>query len=78
MDTVVLGGTHQVNDYNTTPDAGDRKLILNGCRQLMPGIVCGREIREMVGLRPGRSSVRLEIEPTGQINFGFKRYQLTY
>ncbi|CAD7087070.1 unnamed protein product [Hermetia illucens] len=64
VDTVVLGGTHQVNDYNTTPDAGDRKLILNGCRQLMPGIVCGREIREMVGLRPGRSSVRLEIEPT--------------
>lgn len=58
--TIVLGGTHQLNDYNRNVDAGDRKFIYEGCIALNASIKRAEIIKEMVGLRPGRNQVRLE------------------
>lgn len=60
MNTIILGGTHQENDYNTNIDVGDRKFIYEGCCRMMPSIKGADIVKEMVGLRPGRSKVRLE------------------
>lgn len=60
MHTVILGGTHQANDYNTNVDVDDRKFIYGGCCRLNASIKRVEVIKEMVGLRPGRSKVRLE------------------
>lgn len=60
MHTVILGGTHQENDYNTNVDADDKKFIYEGCSQLIPSIKNAKIVNEMVGLRPGRTEVRLE------------------
>lgn len=60
MHTVILGGTHQENDYNTNVDADDRKFIYEGCSELIPSIKRAKIVNEMVGLRPGRTEVRLE------------------
>lgn len=59
-DVVILGGTHQENDYNTHVNADDTKFIYDGCMKLLPSIKRAQIIKEMAGLRPGRSSVRLE------------------
>ncbi|XP_055608509.1 D-aspartate oxidase-like [Uranotaenia lowii] len=61
-ETVVLGGTHQMNDFNRTRNLEDSKFILDGCERMMPSLKRATKIKEWVGLRPGRSSVRLELE----------------
>ncbi|PSN50883.1 D-aspartate oxidase [Blattella germanica] len=38
MDAVILGGTHQQDDWNTNPDPKDSKAILEGCSRLIPGL----------------------------------------
>lgn len=58
--TAVLGGTHQMNDYNTAVNESDTKFIYEGCAQMIPSIKHAKIIDEMVGLRPGRTYVRLE------------------
>lgn len=60
MNTVILGGTHQVNDYNTNVDVDDRKFIYDGCMKINPAIKGAEIVLEKVGLRPGRNRVRLE------------------
>lgn len=60
MDTVVLGGTHQENDYNTNVNDDDTHFIYDGCAKLIPSIKRGTVCAEKVGLRPGRNRVRLE------------------
>lgn len=60
MNTVVLGGTHQENDYNTNVNDDDTHFIYDGCIKLIPSIKRAEIVMEKVGLRPGRSSVRLE------------------
>ncbi|XP_055294813.1 D-aspartate oxidase-like [Sitodiplosis mosellana] len=60
MHTIILGGTHQLNDYNQNVDAGDRKFIYEGCIGMNASIKRAEIVKEMVGLRPGRSQVRLE------------------
>lgn len=60
MNSVILGGTHQENDYNTNVDVDDRNFIYNGCIRLMPSIKGAEIVGEKVGLRPGRDKVRLE------------------
>lgn len=62
MHTVILGGTHQENDYNTNVDVDDRKFIREGCYRLMPSMRQAEIANEMVGLRPGRSEVRLKYD----------------
>lgn len=60
MNTVVLGGTHQIDDYNTAVSEDDRKFIYDGCIGMNTSIKNAKIVKEMVGLRPFRSSVRLE------------------
>ncbi|XP_076641847.1 D-aspartate oxidase-like [Halictus rubicundus] len=62
IDTTVLGGTHQENDYDRTPREEDSKFIYEGCRRILPSLEGVKLVKEWVGLRPGRPSVRLESE----------------
>lgn len=62
---VVLGGTHQENDFNETIDEQDRKRIVEGCFRYIPTLSKAVFIENRVGLRPGRSQIRLEIELLG-------------
>lgn len=59
---VVLGGTHQVNDYNTNVDVDDKAFIYDGCIRMIPSIKRAEIAMEKVGLRPGRNKVRIERE----------------
>lgn len=61
-DCVILGGTHQVDDYSTNVSPADSTFIFNGCQQIFPSLINSETISEVVGLRPGREAVRLEIE----------------
>jgi D-amino-acid oxidase len=61
-DCVVLGGTHQIEDYNTKVSPNDSAFIFRGCQRLFPTLVNAETLSEVVGLRPGRESVRLETE----------------
>lgn len=62
METVVLGGTAQVDDYNLNASDDDSKFIRAGCLNLDPSITNSNLIKEWVGLRPGRDTVRIEEE----------------
>ncbi|RZB40693.1 DAO domain containing protein [Asbolus verrucosus] len=59
---VILGGTHQVDDYNTNIDEDDKRKILSGCCKLVPSLEKAPVIKHSAGLRPGRSQVRIELE----------------
>lgn len=60
MHTIILGGTHQLDDYNRKVDAADTKFIYEGCIKMNASINRAKIVKEMVGLRPGRVQVRLE------------------
>lgn len=60
MHTVVLGGTSQVNNYSLNVCAKDRRHIYEGCVKLNPSVKDAEIVEDMVGLRPGRTEVRLE------------------
>ncbi|XP_076303870.1 D-aspartate oxidase-like [Lasioglossum baleicum] len=62
INTMVLGGTHQENDYDCTPRKEDSEFIYEGCRRILPALKGLESVKEWVGLRPGRASVRLESE----------------
>lgn len=59
---VILGGTATVGDWDRTPNAEDTKRIVERCSELVPEIAASRVLGAAVGLRPGRSEVRLELE----------------
>jgi D-amino-acid oxidase len=60
---VVLGGTYQEGDWNTTPDPGTRDAILARCRALVPELAGAPVLGERVGLRPARrGGPRVEAE----------------
>ena len=59
---VVLGGTAYENDTNTQVDDKDVQHILQSCCEIMPSLKEAQHICHWVGIRPGRSSVRLERE----------------
>ncbi|XP_048762325.1 D-amino-acid oxidase-like isoform X3 [Ostrea edulis] len=62
-DAVVLGGTGQEGNWNTGVDDEDRKMILEGCVEMMPSLKEAEVVRHWTGLRPHRTSgVRLETE----------------
>ncbi|EDW87833.1 D-aspartate oxidase [Drosophila yakuba] len=65
-ESVVLGGTHQERDYNTQVCQKDRRMIVNGCRRYIPGLEHTECLFDWVGLRPGRSQLRLEAERRGR------------
>lgn len=72
---MVLGGTHQLNDFNTSIYGEDTEFIFNGCREIIPGLKNAPTLFQWTGLRPGRDEVRLEPEvlPNGKVlvhNYG--------
>uniref|UniRef100_A0A182M103 FAD dependent oxidoreductase domain-containing protein n=1 Tax=Anopheles culicifacies TaxID=139723 RepID=A0A182M103_9DIPT len=61
-ETVILGGTHQMNDFNRNVARDDSRFIFDGCERMLPSLRSANVTNEWVGLRPGRDSVRLEME----------------
>jgi len=59
---MILGGVAQSNDWSLDTRIEDREHILEKCIKLIPELKNAEIIEDMVGLRPGRSEVRLEKE----------------
>jgi D-amino-acid oxidase len=66
VETVVLGGTAEVGATELQPDPETAEGIRKRCAALVPALVDARVLEHRVGLRPGRSSVRLEREERAQ------------
>ncbi|MFJ6622703.1 FAD-dependent oxidoreductase [Kitasatospora sp. NPDC091335] len=70
---VVLGGTFEEDDWNTTPDPATAEAILARCTAHVPALREARVIRYAAGLRPARhGGPRLEADPDGRTvhNYG--------
>ena len=64
-DSVVLGGTFQLNDWNTTPTDTDTDHIRRTCARILPALRYVKDGKEQAGLRPCRDDgIRLEHELT--------------
>lgn len=61
-DDVILGGTLDANEWDTRVDAGTAAGIVQRCLDLVPALAQSTVLEHLVGLRPGRPSVRLEAE----------------
>jgi D-amino-acid oxidase len=61
-DDVVLGGTSEVGDDDLSVRPEATASILARCIALAPSLAGAPVVAQVVGLRPGRSSVRLEAE----------------
>jgi D-amino-acid oxidase len=59
----ILGGTAQENDWSLEQNMDTAAAIIERCAQLVPEVRDCKVIEHLVGLRPGRSTVRLEAEP---------------
>jgi len=70
QESVVVGGTHQANDWDLIPREEDKIFIREGGKCLDPSIAAAKEINHWVGLRPGRSLVRLERQGRLVHNYG--------
>jgi D-amino-acid oxidase len=62
---IVLGGTAQENDWELSIRSADREEILRKAAALNPAFANVEIVSEGVGLRPVRSTVRLEAERIG-------------
>jgi D-amino-acid oxidase len=58
----ILGGVAQVGNWSLEPDEATAQGIIERCALLAPEVREARIVEHLVGLRPGRSSVRLEKE----------------
>jgi D-amino-acid oxidase len=58
----VVGGTDVEGEWDRRPDLRIAAEILRRAEALMPEIAGARVLAHRVGLRPGRSEVRLEAE----------------
>jgi D-amino-acid oxidase len=65
LDTVVLGGTQQPDDWTLEPDQAIAERIVRRCVVIEPRLAGADIIAHRVGLRPVRPSVRLETEDLG-------------
>ena len=63
-DNVLLGGTEDIGDWSEHVDPLVSKGIMERCCKYFPGLSTAPVIREVVGLRPGRKTVRLEVDNT--------------
>ncbi|MFK7849308.1 MAG: FAD-dependent oxidoreductase [Rhodothermales bacterium] len=59
---VILGGTAQEGDWDRVPREADTAIIVERCRSIVPAIAGSEVLGATVGLRPGRETVRLELE----------------
>ncbi|GAB3238935.1 FAD-dependent oxidoreductase [Kineosporia babensis] len=57
---VVVGGTAQDNNFDTTPDQVLAEQILQRAKELVPALGRATVLAHRVGLRPARPAVRLE------------------
>lgn len=60
--SVVLGGTYQLDNFNTNVNEKDKQKILNGCYRYVPSLKNAQILKHSAGLRPSRIQVRLEAE----------------
>jgi D-amino-acid oxidase len=65
-ESVVLGGTAEIGSTDLRPDPATAEGILHRCTQLVPALAGAPVVAHRVGVRPGRSAVRLEAEQRGQ------------
>lgn len=59
---VVLGGTKQPGNEDTTYTEEDVEEIMTRCQQIVPSLKSAEIVESWVGLRPGREGVRVEVE----------------
>ncbi len=68
-ETIVLGGTAQENVWSRVPDPATAAAIVARCARMVPEfgwrLERARVVAHRVGLRPGRPTVRLEEERSG-------------
>jgi D-amino-acid oxidase len=64
-DVVVLGGTSAVDDTNLAPDPATAREIVERCAAVEPRLGEAPIVEHRVGLRPGRTTPRVELEPIG-------------
>ena len=57
---VILGGTREAGSDNPNPDPKTTQRILRDCQTLVPELDQAVLVESRVGVRPGRSAVRLE------------------
>lgn len=62
MDFVVLGGTRQANDDDARTREADVEGVVERCARVLPALRSAPVLHKWAGLRPARSSVRLEAE----------------
>lgn len=60
---IILGGCKQVGNFDLKPSEEMEKRIWENCCRLEPSLRGAKKLRDCVGLRPYRSSVRVEIDP---------------
>ncbi|MEM1320739.1 MAG: FAD-dependent oxidoreductase [Bacteroidota bacterium] len=72
QDVIILGGTAVVKATSTVPQAAISEAILARCQRLVPALKEARILHSKVGLRPARSRIRLEADPTLNVihNYG--------
>ncbi|XP_046909672.2 D-aspartate oxidase [Dermatophagoides farinae] len=61
-DCIVLGGTKDLDNYSLEPDPNIAEQIWKNCCNLMPTLAGAKKIGDYVGLRPYRSSLRIELD----------------
>ena len=62
MDSVTLGGCRQYDNHQTNIDEDDQKAIWKRVTRLMPNLKKAQFVADGVGLRPHRTSIRVEKE----------------
>lgn len=68
FEAVTLGGCRQFDSYNQDICPYDRMAILNRCYNLLPSLKTAPIQKELMGLRPHRSRVRVDVEITQNVN----------
>lgn len=70
----ILGGTSQPGNWSLEPDMQTSQNIIEQCARFEPQVRHARILEHLVGLRPGRPTIRLEAEtlPNGLVihNYG--------
>lgn len=61
-DELIIGGTADANDWSTESDPQTTRDIYARCAAAVPKLAEGKVVRTWAGLRPMRSTVRLEME----------------
>ena len=59
---MILGGVAQEGKWSLEPTEEDRNFIIDKCSKIIPVLKNAEIIEDIVGLRPGRTEVRLEKE----------------